>query len=382
MRALAAFLVVGHHLNALVGPRLLHVDTPIGAVETTHLFTVGWVGVNVFFVLSGFLLTVHLLYRLRVGTPAEVLRSYLAARVYRVVPAYWAQIVILFVAAWVASGTIPYWARYIPAHLVFLQNTSLQSFDAINGVYWSLPVEFMFYLILPILAFRVIGNAPPKRMVSRAALVAIGAIAVTVVWRHFIYRNMAERGFPEMFFGLAQLPGFADQFGIGILAGSIFVATGSPAAASRRAGIAGDVATIAGLCGLVACMYHLHSSIRAYHDGKAIFDYWGIIAASSIALFVFGAAVGGRIARWIFASPVVLFLGAISYSVYLWHLPVAAYLARQLDMKSLDLWGYAALALPAILLVSIASYYLVEKPGMKLRASRRPAPTSAAHPSA
>src|SRR5689334_6257593 len=92
-RALAATLVMLFHLNDFAGPKAMGV-TLFGHTLYLHpLMTIGWVGVDLFFVLSGFLLATHLMEALARGRP-QALRRYFVARARRVFPAYWAQLAI------------------------------------------------------------------------------------------------------------------------------------------------------------------------------------------------------------------------------------------------------------------------------------------------
>src|SRR6187455_762704 len=87
-RALAAAWVMIFHLNAFAVPKVIPVSL-FGFEFSLHpLLTAGWVGVDLFFVLSGFLLATHLLEALARGRPG-VLRKYFFARARRVFPAYW-----------------------------------------------------------------------------------------------------------------------------------------------------------------------------------------------------------------------------------------------------------------------------------------------------
>ena len=212
LRALAAFLVVGFHLNGLMAPRRL----TLGPLDLTPLVTIGWVGVAVFFVLSGFLITAHLIERAATGEALETYPAYLRDRILRVVPAYWAQIAILFVVAWVAAGSVPEWAPAIPAHLAFLQNFRMGTHSAINGVFWSLPVEFMFYLVAPFLvALAWRPQAPFAAVAARAAGVAAIGIAIAVAWRAFAVRHFGGEVSTLFWASATHLPGHTDQFALG-----------------------------------------------------------------------------------------------------------------------------------------------------------------------
>src|SRR5690606_20875778 len=142
-----ALWVMAFHLNALAGPR----EISLLGVELHPLITVGWVGVQVFFVLSGFLLTTHLVQAGSTRGVDAALPGYFLARVRRVFPAYWAQILVLIALHVAMAGALPPWIGHVPIHLPMLQNFSEPASHAINGVYWTLPIEFAFYLVLPLI---------------------------------------------------------------------------------------------------------------------------------------------------------------------------------------------------------------------------------------
>lgn len=311
------------HFNVMVGPRHMLLHLGFARVELTPLLTIGWVGVNIFFVLSGFLLTIHFAELLRRGPLAAVVPGYLRGRILRVVPAYWAQIAIFFALAWIAAGAPPPWMRYVPAHLVFLQNTTLASHSAISGVYWTLPVEFSFYLALPFVATWILG-APAGTRVRRAGVVALGALALSVSWRVLVHRLYADDSAARLFFAsTTQFPGLAEQFAAGVAAATIFLAAGLPdGREDRRWALASDVLVIAGLAGLVGLMYLMHRRFEEYWSGSILFYAWHPAAAACIALLVMGVAACGRLARVVdahglgfarFAAPLALAVSALSY---------------------------------------------------------------------
>jgi peptidoglycan/LPS O-acetylase OafA/YrhL len=82
---------------------------------------------------------------------------------------------------------------------------------------------------------------------------------------------------------------------------------------------------------------------------------------------VFGIALSGPLTRFLFESRVVLFLGTISYSLYLWHLPVALWVSQAVDMSRMNIGTFALVAVPPIVAASAASYYLVERRFMARR---------------
>jgi peptidoglycan/LPS O-acetylase OafA/YrhL len=145
VRSIAILLVLVRH-----GERALHLEhnEPQSFLQT--IFMNGWIGVDIFFALSGYLIARHLLWA-GIGSDQFHFARYLAMRALRIVPAYFA------VLALVAAGVFPFFqvatdglTYRIVYHLLFLQDY-LQS--NINVVFWSLGVEEKFYLLAPLLIF-------------------------------------------------------------------------------------------------------------------------------------------------------------------------------------------------------------------------------------
>ena len=366
LRALAAGWVLLFHVNVVAVPRIISVH-PFGVRIDLHpLLTVGWIGVTIFFVLSGFLLTTHLLDALsREGNRA--LPRYYVARVKRIVPAFWGQIAILFAIAYAVEGAAPYWTRYIPLHLVMLHNTSVEASSAINPVYWTLPIEFLFYVVLPLVAVRLVRWDPIRTAYRWKALVLIYAasVALSVAYRYAVFPVGGEN--PAWISN--QLPGTIDQFMIGTV-----LATGwrwwradhEPGPGVARLSTA--LATV-GFMGIIAMIYYLDSIYDVFWSGKHPAVYvWYSVHAAFVGMLVLGVAMGGPLTRSVFANRAALLVGTISYSLYLWHFPVILW------VEKIGKMGYATFFLVSIvacLAVSAISYLLLERPFLKM--SRRSA---------
>jgi peptidoglycan/LPS O-acetylase OafA/YrhL len=149
VRCAAIILVLLRH-----GERALH--TTGGEPAQSFLQTIfmnGWVGVDLFFVLSGYLISVHLI-RAGVGSGDFLVWRYLAMRALRIVPAYYAVLGLVAVGVFplftVNSHLLPVRIGY---HLMFLQDYLPSD---INVVFWSLGVEEKFYLLAPLLIFALL----------------------------------------------------------------------------------------------------------------------------------------------------------------------------------------------------------------------------------
>lgn len=365
VRALAALWVLAHHLNAVVGPRLIEVGVPGLGIDVTPFLTCGWVGVDIFFVLSGFLLTRQLLEAYESQERSGANRRFLLHRVLRVYPAYLAQLAILLAVAWIAAGTVPAWVRHIPLHLVMLQSVTPASESAVNGVYWTLTAESWFYVLLPfaVAALHAASRRGDAALLRRALVLYAASFAVTVAFRAGI-QSTHGAGYPfPLEWAARQLPATLDVFAAGMLAAVASRLSGRiPAATASGMLVAG------GLAGIVAMLYVMHHHSPAYWDGGPLFYFWHAVTAACAGLMVLGASRNGRLARALFANRPALYLGDISYSLYLWHFPVALWVAARLPPAGGEL-AYVAAAAAAAVAASALSFHLVERPVLRRRDS-------------
>ena len=181
LRAIAIVLVLARH-----GIRPFYHQTegflPIGSWDCAIPLLNGWAGVDLFFVLSGFLVTHHLLHRWPKQFDRFFVYRYWSKRVCRTFPAYYAMLLI------VSLNLIPYYVPYttdvladIPAHLVFLQDyTGAQ----IVVAFWSLGVEEKFYLVAPFIILLLL-NMPQSRLRYQFLL---GLTLVPLVLRAVTYK--------------------------------------------------------------------------------------------------------------------------------------------------------------------------------------------------
>jgi peptidoglycan/LPS O-acetylase OafA/YrhL len=373
IRALAASWVMLFHLNAIYGPAWLGLGVGNFMVDVTPLVTIGWVGVNLFFVLSGFLLTTHLLEEYDPANAGRVLRRYARARFLRVFPAYWAQIAILLAIAWIANGAAPPWARYLPLHFFMAHNLTVESSFAINAVYWTLPIELGFYFCLPLIFRRLVARGMEPAVLFPRMLIFLAAIlVVTLGYRIAAFQAYRNEPVNSIVWAINQIPGTLDQFTFGMLVAVVFrfVRT-DPAWATRLSGEA--VSTflfIAGMSGTVAMMYWIHHT-PDYWSGSRLVYVWYTITCVFLAIAVFSIATSSRLTRALFENRAMVFLGTVSYSIYLWHYPVSRLVAEHMDKAAAGRVGFGLAAFAATVAVSAASYYAVERPFMRWGSRRK-----------
>lgn len=345
-----------YHAWVLATPRRMVIDVFGIALDFTPLFSAGWAGVQMFFVLSGFLLAQPFVrWQSGLGGRPDTV-AYLGRRVRRVFPAYYAQILLLAGIAWAGSGHWPIdtWSSAL-RHLTMLFVPLPVGGEPLNGIWWSLPVEFMFYLLLPLLAC---GLRP-----ARAAWLLVACLAIMASWRFGTATLLADEPIARRFIVGSQMPGMLDSFGIGMVGAIAHVHSARWPRAQRL--LASPWTPLAGLIAIIACLYWIHYGFRAYWANSVIFYTWTPAFGGAMLAVTLAAAAGNRLTERLFGNRVVVFVGLVSYSIYLWHMPILDAVRAQLAAGHHA--GHALLPLlgAALLFVMPAawlSWRLVERP--------------------
>jgi peptidoglycan/LPS O-acetylase OafA/YrhL len=376
-RGLAAFWVFVYHVWLSIGPQRLLVPVGGATIDLTPLASVGWAGVDVFYVLSGFLLWGAFDAYASSRTDALGVARYAERRALRILPPYYAQVACLallgLATAWVAP---PSWTT-LALHATLTHGFSYEHFQAVNNVWWTLSIEAQFYVALPFLAIAV-------RRFGWAAVLA-GGLAAMLAWRVAAFDAFRAAPVIERVWALEQFPGRIDQFLAGMFASHLARAR-QGAAARWRETIAGSTRLrIALACTgpatllALAWLLHVDDFYLRYWDGHPWLYAWHLVAGLGIAVSLYaiairdGAATGAPMARpW----RALAALGLVSYSFYLWHEILLRWLSAWVKLH----WGTAtlpalgmnfALGLPLALAVAIAWYALFEAPFLRSRARLR-----------
>jgi peptidoglycan/LPS O-acetylase OafA/YrhL len=332
----------------------------------------GFIGVDIFYVLSGYLITGLLLgeYRRRGGVK---LSAFWMRRARRLLPALVIVLVVvtLLVRFVSAPGLYPDFRMSSLSALFYFSNwwqiaSSGSYFVATSPASplthtWSLAVEEQFYLVWPLVVLAVMYFSGIFARGVRVLLVLSVAGAVgSALEMAFLYNPVANT--TRLYFG-------TDTHAQSILVGSALACSltiiqmrrggegMAPPALSPRTGRLLLVVGAAGFAGIVALAHSV--------DGTAAFDYRGgffLSALSAAAIIVAAACVpGGPIAR-LLSLRLLVWIGTVSYGAYLWHYPVFVYL----DSEQTGLSGGWLLALrfATTFALAAASYYLVERPIM------------------
>ncbi|OFK69329.1 hypothetical protein HMPREF2807_02830 [Corynebacterium sp. HMSC074A09] len=320
----------------------------------------GYLGVDMFFVLSGFLIT-SLLVREFAVTGRISLTDFWIRRFRRILPA--ALVVLCLCTALVAmiGGDLAVGIREQFLGTFFFVNNwtqiaTSQTYFAPNEVqvfahYWSLAVEEQFYLLWPLLMFGAfaLSRRQPKRLPIALSLVlaAASAAAMALLFTPGEDPTRVYYGTDTHAFGLL----------IGALLSLLLTSTSKEAKADSWASTSTGV--IAGTIGSFALIGYLTQLVWMGADLE--FTYRGGLVLTSLlgAAMIWGVVRETGPLTWLFRTRVMRWLGQRSFSLYLWHWPVVMILRELSDAPA---WLLGLLALPVSCLLAEVTYQFVENP--------------------
>ncbi len=376
LRGLAAVAIVLVHTATFGGA----LDEPLYGRYFAHLD----IGVPFFFVLSAFLLYRPFVAARVTGTEHTRFREYGRRRFARIAPAYWAVLTITaIVPGMVGAFTGNWWVYYglLQSFPVYEQSEScvVDPFHCGVPVAWTLTIEVLFYLALPLYVLALTWLT--ERWRSRWLPVEIGAVIVLTAISVAIQGSIPTSDLHAWLFYSPLGRGW--WFGLGLALAAVSVHSShrdaEPAFIGYLRRNPGPPTAIGLLAYAVAVNTFLEpgpslnfatNGIGAYVTQYILF---GLIAALIILPAIFGDDGGGLIRRGL-RHRTLVWLGLVSYGVFLWHYPVMMFL---LDA---GVEGFVALTTLTFIITlgcAAASYYALEAPLMRL-ARRPPARSEAA----
>jgi peptidoglycan/LPS O-acetylase OafA/YrhL len=343
----------------------------IVAVVSLHTFGVprqGALGVDLFFVLSGFLITTLLLEERR-ETGALSLRSFYRRRALRLLPGLFVLLltyvavttVVLAVRGDLHSGHSREMVLAGAAAAVygsnFLQLTHHVPLSLSH--LWSLAEEEQFYLVWPVLLVVLarLRWALPRIVGALVALIALEGVILTLGGTGYLTLYLR----PDT---------HAEPLLVGCLFGTWYVAGRLPRLVASQAERRWTGAIALAL--VVVGVFELYRLVPVVIYGTPVLTAFAAAAALLIVAVLHGDTAVARL----LSVPPLLFLGRISYSLYLWHLPILVAFGVTPGHGG---WRGAAAAATAVAIAS-ASYYLVERRFLRLKYRRREAPETSLAP--
>jgi peptidoglycan/LPS O-acetylase OafA/YrhL len=341
LRAIAVLAVVAFHANLPV-------------------VSGGFIGVDVFFVISGYLIINHIVQELAAGKFSFV--QFYARRALRLFPPLFVTIIVTTLAASIILVSPYEWQWYVlsavtaslfASNFYFLSKQGYFDIDAYEKPLlhtWSLSVEEQFYLVVPLLLFACFAFAARRRS-NFYRVLAIAAAVVFVVSLIGCIVQTPERDRNYAFYLMHwRAWEFAAGGAIGFLQNGVL---------QRLKAAHAALLAIAGLLLIGVPLFMFNETMR-FPGWIAFFPVLGTVLVIA-AGFANPAALPVRL----ISSKPMTFIGLVSYSWYLWHWPMIS-LAR--------IAQYGDASLPRDLLMAtlsfglaVATYHLIEKPARRIR---------------
>ena len=341
LRAVAVISVILFHLNSswLLG---------------------GFLGVDIFFVISGYLIG-GILFR-ELSTNTFSLKNFYLRRMRRILPAFFAVVIFVLVVGghlmvpgsddWNPTRRSALWSVFFSGNIFFAQNTDYFAptveLQPLNHL-WSLAVEEQFYFLYPLILLVIM-------FVVRSASKNGTKLNTPVIWVLVLLAvfSFSRAFFPMSYHDTELVAYYLPHLRFGeLLIGAILavaVSKSTKEISSTRANIVGSL----GLLVLVVCLTISFPNKTPWFPGFAA----ALPCIASAAVIY--AGLGTNWVKTLLSNRAVVFVGKISYSLYLWHWPLLAF-AHYLLGKELTPQVLAVVALLTVLF-SIASYYFIEQP--------------------
>jgi peptidoglycan/LPS O-acetylase OafA/YrhL len=359
-RALAALCVVVTH----VAFQTAAIRGPFGNVLARLD-----IGVTVFFLLSGFLLVRPWLRAHEDGGPGPRTGPYAWHRFLRIMPAYWVVVVVAMLANPVnRDSSLGEWLVQVLLLQIYVDGGLVPELTQM----WSLATELSFYIVLPVLGWWLLrrrSEDPVRRRRRRWALVVV-LLVLAQVWRAaaFLLPDVPA-------YVLYWLPNHIDWFALGFALAMLRL--DDPRLDGRIAAALRDLARQPGVCWTIAlsAFWVSTTSLAGPLDllpptmDQAFLKHllYGVAAFFALLPAVVGPGTD-RGTRG-FASAPALWLGKVSYGIFLWNMFMVTVALRLTDTPVFTgrFWTILAVVLALTLAAAAASWYLVERPASRLR---------------
>lgn len=406
VRAIACLLVVGYHISLLTF-RETHVWVPN---DPSHpLFSsfalIGTSGVTLFFVLSGFLLFQPYARSLLFDNKWPSARLFYLRRSFRIIPAYYVCLFLLILISQYQYLQPAHW-KELGLFLTFFMDSTNQTTRKLNGPFWTLAVEWQYYLLLPLIAWGI--NLVARRgSLQERLLKLVFCLGLLIVWglgtryAGLYFNSHLSKSFivsrstlnKLLFFTYGTSGKYLEDFAVGMLISVAYTFTRNTEPDHSfsvmmrrfslwmwRLGII--ILVFMALWRMDWVFYNTWPSL----NGLARSGYWlsyydwsnEICFAIGYGLCVTAILYGPTELQRPFAWNPLRWVGLISYSMYMWHLPLIGpfliYFGHSLEGTNyFVVFGiYWAWVLLVIIPFSFLNFVFIEKPGMLFGDKFRP----------
>jgi peptidoglycan/LPS O-acetylase OafA/YrhL len=355
LRFIAISSVVLYHVNS--NPVVSSGGTPHGEIERaifTNVVSQGFHGVQLFFVISGFILGYPFAAHYLQGKPRVRLQQYFLRRVTRLEPPYIICMLGLF-ALWIAfkgwnfAATLP----HLLASMGYVHNIIYGEASTINNVAWSLEIEIQFYLLVP---FLTLVFALRNTLVRRLTILLM---CLPGVLTHWVFGDLASRWTLSVFCHV-------QFFLVGFLLVDTYIVEWDE---QPTTSFKWDVISLLGWPALFIVWALTDNMVDVYQP--SLLALLQAILFPGLTYVLYCAVFRGRITRKIFTFPIITITGGMCYTIYLLHNNLIGMLMRVIGPRlqfSDYLLSYSlqVLIVSPLLLLPCAAYFLmVERPCMR-----------------
>ena len=341
LRFLAILPVIIQHLSE----RLLNYypgdsSQILEASSLVYYSSRGTIGVFIFFALSGFILSLPIANQLINGRLDFDLKKYYIRRFTRIEPPYIFWMSVFLIVLLIQGNTMPgELLKGWLASLFYMHNIIYQDYSIINPIAWSLEIEIQFYILAPFLAMLFFSI---KKKVNRRLILLLSILGLISIQSYF--------GWVHLPFKLTLL-GQAHHFLIGFLVADLYISGDLSKGKSHWYDWFGIVS--------------FYIMMISWSE-----EYIKTIIFSSALFVLFISAYKGLLLNLLFRNKWIIAIGGMCYTIYLIHLPLLEFQFKLtksfivFESFGLNFLLQMMIALPLILIVTILSYLLIEKPFM------------------
>jgi peptidoglycan/LPS O-acetylase OafA/YrhL len=379
--------VISYHLNYLTG--VTHVwSLPYVNHALIDIALAGFSGVTLFFILSGFLLFMSYARSLLFDGEWPQMRRFYLRRIFRIWPGYYISLVALILLTHPEFLRPDYWRR-TALFLTFFMDSTPKTFQKINGPFWTLAVEWQFYMLLPLLALGlrwIVQRGSLRRRLITLFLALGGVVCWGVLIRHWGYSWQINPHQPlllpapihniAIFFLYGADGKFLEDFAIGMIVCVIYTLSKQYpdhrlVQFCRRFSLG---LWIVGLLCLLFAATWMDLPGHTFFARPFTPEHWlsEMPFATGYGLCVLAILMGPQSLKRFWEWAPLCWLGTLSYGLYIWHLPLIYFFW----LHVLPLWQhpehhivYGLYWLWVIVLIvpfCYLFYRLIELPGMKL----------------
>jgi len=392
VRAIACLFVIWYHINLIT--RNMGIWNPKNSTNRllSSIMLAGASGVTLFFVLSGFLLFMPYVKALLFENDWPSTRHFYLRRVLRIFPAYYLSLFLMIVFFQPQYLHPEHW-KEVGLFLIFFMDSTQATYQKLNGPFWTLAIEWQFYMLLPLLVLgirSIVRRVSSERRIWATTLCLLGLISwglFSRFWGLYFSQHPSQSFLvPRQVLNVAMffLYGFSgkylEDFAIGMLISLYYIYALNTSTSKMKVNLQQLSPLLWGTGLLILVLLAVWHFNQWYPHSWPVFDsligYYYLVDEFCFSLG-FGLCIVAilidyswlkRLFEW---SPLRR-IGTISYSLYMWHLPLLILLMtnggntlKGLNnfLASILFWVWVfALIIP----FSYLLYIYVEKPGMKL----------------